>query len=225
MLYIRPIIASRHAEEDGEVLAMAAHGTACATGREWVSEAELQDLLGARQRLLDAGDAGPASSLSEVICARLRNQGDLGEAAALCESTLAAMPSPSASRARWLQERGTIARLRGESPQARDWYVRAVRMFAEIGDAAGVARGYESLGVLAHAGGDYQHAEHYYQAAACFRDPPPPPAAGEPAPPEPPAPAGASALPAQAELPALAEPPALPAQAELSAVAEPPNMA
>jgi hypothetical protein len=154
------------------VLAKAGPGPTFAAGRERRSDADLPGLLDARRHLLDVGDTKAASGLTEVICARLRAQGDLTQAAALGQATLEAMPSPSASAARWLHELGTLAQLSGDDAAAADQYLRAVHMFAEVGDAAGVARSYDSLGVLAHARGDYQEAERYYQAATCFHPPP-----------------------------------------------------
>jgi Tetratricopeptide repeat len=154
------------------VLAKAGPGPTFAAGRERRSDADLTGLLDARRHLLDVGDTKAASGLTEVICARLRAQGDMARAAALGQATLEAMPSPSASAARWLHELGTLAQLSGDHAAAADQYLRAVHMFAEVGDAAGVARSYDSLGALAHARGDYQEAERYYQAATCFHPPP-----------------------------------------------------
>jgi len=54
------------------VLGKAGPGTTIATGRERSSDADLEGLLDARQRMLDAGDNEAASGLAEVICARLR---------------------------------------------------------------------------------------------------------------------------------------------------------
>ncbi|HEY3976099.1 MAG TPA: tetratricopeptide repeat protein [Streptosporangiaceae bacterium] len=164
------------------MLGDAASGPNCATGVEQRSAANLQGLLDARQRLLDAGDTGAASRLAEGICARLRDQGDLAGAAALGQATLDAMPAPSAGAARWLHELGTIAQLCGDDAQAYDRHLLAATMFCEVGDTAGVARSYDSLGTLAHARGDYQQAEHYYRAATSFHAPPPPGIAGRPAP-------------------------------------------
>jgi hypothetical protein len=167
-----------------KVLANAASGPACATGREGNDDAHLQGLLDARQRLIDARDIHAASRLTGVICARLRDRGDLDRAAALGQATLEEMPSPSASAAHWLHELGTLAQLRGDDELAADRYLLAVQMFADVGDAAGVACSYDSLGVLAHARGDYQQAERYYRAATCFHatDPAwPAPAETEPA--------------------------------------------
>jgi hypothetical protein len=165
-----------------KVLANAASGPTCATGSEGKDDAQLQGLLDARQRLLDARDIDAASRLASAICARLRDRGDLDRAAALGQATLEAMPSPSAGAARWLHELGTLAQLGGDDELAADRYLLAVQMFAEVGDAAGVACSYDSLGVLAHARGDYQQAERYYRAATCFHatDPAwPPPAEPE----------------------------------------------
>jgi Tetratricopeptide repeat len=166
-----------------KVLGNAASGTTCATGSVRRRDAKLQGLLDARQRLLDVGDTDAASNLTEVICTRLREQGDIAQAAALAQATLEAMPSPSVTAARWLHELGTIAQLCGDDRQAHGRHLLAVQMFAEVGDAAGVARSYDSLGTLAHARGDYQEAEHYYQAATCFDVPQPswPTPAGPPA--------------------------------------------
>jgi hypothetical protein len=167
-----------------KVLANAASGPTCATGREGNDDAQLQGLLDARQRLIDARDIHAASRLADVICARLRDRGDLDRATALGQATLEEMPSPSASAAHWLHELGTLAQLGGDDELAADRYLLAVQMFADVGDAAGVACSYDSLGVLAHARGDYQQAERYYRAATCFHatDPAwPPPAETEPA--------------------------------------------
>jgi len=156
------------------VLGNAAPGPACGPGREQRREVNLRGLLAGRQRLLDVGDTDAASRLTEIICARLRDQGDLAGAAALGQATLEVMPSPSASAARWLHELGTIAQLRGDDTQAHERHLLAAAMFSAVGDPAGVARSYDSLGTLAHARGDYQQAEHYYRAATCFHAPPPP---------------------------------------------------
>ncbi len=153
------------------MLAKAAPSAVSAAGRGWADDPELRSLLDARQRLLEAGESDPASSLSERICARLRADGHLGQAAALGQATLDAMPAPSVSRARWLHELGAIAQAGGDDTEARRWYLLAVDMYARVGHAAGVARCYESLGAAAHASGDYQRAERHYQAAACFREP------------------------------------------------------
>jgi hypothetical protein len=183
------------------VLGNAASGTTSGTGSEQRSAANLRGLLDARQRLLDVGDTDAASSLAEVICARLRDQGDLARAATLGQATLAAMPSPSASAARWLHELGTIAQLGGDDAQAYDRHQLAAAMFSEVGDTAGVARSYDSLGTLAHARGDYQQAEHYYQAAMSFHAPQPqPPAQAQPL--------TQAQPPAQAQPPLLDSPPA-----------------
>jgi hypothetical protein len=85
-----------------KVLGKAGPGTTFAAGRERSSDADLQGLLDGWQRLLDAEDTEAASGLAEVICARLRAQGDIARAAALGQATLEAMPSPSACAARWL---------------------------------------------------------------------------------------------------------------------------
>jgi hypothetical protein len=165
-----------------KLLVNAGSGTTYATAAEGRGHAHLAGLLDARQRLLDVHDTDAASRLSEVICARLRDQGDLAQAAALGQATLEAMPSPSVAAARWLHELGTIAQLRGDDGQAQNRHMRAVQMFAEVGDAAGVARGYDSLGALAQAQGDYQQAERYYQAATCFEAPQVPWSTATPAP-------------------------------------------
>jgi hypothetical protein len=172
------------------VLAKAEPGPTFAAGRERRSDADLPGLLDARRHLLDVGDTKAASGLTEVICARLRARGDIARAAALGQATLEALPSPSASAACWLHELGALAQLGGHGATAADHYLRAVHMFAEVGDAAGVARSYDSLGALAHARGDYQEAERYYQAATCFHPPQvagpdPDGAAGRPPPAEP----------------------------------------
>jgi hypothetical protein len=180
----------------------------------------LRGLLAGRQRLLDVGDTDAASRLTEIICARLRDQGDLAGAAALGQATLEVMPSPSASAARWLHELGTIAQLRGDDTQAHERHLLAAAMFSAVGDPAGVARSYDSLGTLAHARGDYQQAEHYYRAATCFHAPPPP----EPlAPVQPPGQAAAAPALAQRLLPDA--PPAALAQAPLPDAPPPAELA
>jgi hypothetical protein len=187
VLYIRLYLLTGGPKRVAKVPGNAASGTTWATGRELRHAASLEDLLAARQRLFDAGDTDAASSLTEVICARLRDQGDLAGAAALGQGTLDAMPTPSASAARWLHELGTLAQLSGDDAQAQDRHLRAVQMFTEVGDPAGVARSYDSLGTLAHARGDYAQAEQYYQAATCLEVPQPLPAQAQPlAEPQPP---------------------------------------
>ncbi len=153
------------------MLGKASPGTTFAAGRERGSDPDLGGLLDARQRMLDAGNTVAAGGLAEVICARLRTQGDIVRATALGQATLDTMPSPSAGAARWLRELGAIAQAAGDYARAEDQFLRAVQMFAELGDAVGVARSYDSLGVMAHARGDYQQAERYYQAATCFQVP------------------------------------------------------
>jgi Tetratricopeptide repeat len=185
------------------MLGNAASGPSRAPGSEQRSTANLPGLLAARQRLLDAGDTDAASRLTEAICARLRDQGDLAGAAALGQAALDAMPSPSAGAARWLHELGTIAQLRGDDTQAHERHLLAAAMFSEVGDPAGVARSYDSLGTLAHARGDYQQAEHYYQAATCFHAPPPPQPLAQPSP------LARVQVPAQAPTPAEARRPLL----------------
>jgi hypothetical protein len=128
--------------------------------------ADIDDLLTARQHLLDAGDLDQVATLTAGICAQLRAWGHLEQERDLIQETLAAMPSPSAGCARWLHELAVIAQARGEQAAAEQGYLRSVQMFAEVGDAGGVARGYESLGVLAQARGDYRKAEHCYREAA-----------------------------------------------------------
>jgi hypothetical protein len=128
--------------------------------------ADIDDLLTARQHLLDAGDLDHVATLTAGICAQLRAWGHLEQERDLIQETLAAMPSPSAGCARWLHELAVIAQARGEQAAAEQGYLRSVQMSAEVGDAGGVARGYESLGVLAQARGDYRKAEHCYREAA-----------------------------------------------------------
>jgi hypothetical protein len=129
-------------------------------------QADIHDLLEARQHLLHAGDTGEAGRLTGVICAQLRVWGDLDQEAELVRATVDQFPSPSAERARWLYELGVLAQLQGDHVAAERRYLRAVKMFAEVGEPAGVARGYESLGVLAQTMGDYRKAERRYREAA-----------------------------------------------------------
>jgi tetratricopeptide (TPR) repeat protein len=133
-------------------------------------QADIHDLLEARQHLLHAGDTGEAGRLTGVICAQLRVWGDLDQEAELVRATVDQFPSPSADRARWLHELGVLAQLQGDHAAAERRYLRAVKMFAEVGEPAGVARGYESLGVLAQALGDYRKAERRYREAAEAHD-------------------------------------------------------
>jgi tetratricopeptide (TPR) repeat protein len=133
-------------------------------------QADIHDLLEARQHLLHAGDTGEAGRLTGVICAQLRVWGDLDQEAELVRATVDQFPSPSADRARWLHELGVLAQLQGDHAAAERRYLRAVKMFAEVGEPAGVARGYESLGVLAQALGDYRKAERRYREAAGAHD-------------------------------------------------------
>ena len=129
-------------------------------------QADIHDLLQARQHLLDAGEIDQASSLTRDICAQLRVWGSLDSEAELIQATLEALPSPSAGRAGWLHELGAVAQAHRDFGTAERRYLSSVAMFEQLEDAGGVARGYESLGVLAQAQGDYRKAERRYRAAA-----------------------------------------------------------
>ena len=129
-------------------------------------QADIHDLLQARQHLLDAGEIDQASSLTRDVCAQLRAWGSLDSEAELIQATLEALPSPSAGRAGWLHELGAVAQVHRDFVTAERQYLSSVAMFEQLEDAAGVARGYESLGVLAQAQGDYRKAERRYRAAA-----------------------------------------------------------
>jgi tetratricopeptide (TPR) repeat protein len=134
----------------------------------WPQErsADIHDLLEARQHLVRAGDIAAASDLTGVICTQLRAWDELGRAAELIQETLAELPSPSATRAGWLHELGTIAQVRGEHADAASLYLQAAEMSAQVGDGDGAARGHDSLGVLAQTHGEYRTAERHYRAAA-----------------------------------------------------------
>jgi hypothetical protein len=154
---------------------------------------DIHDLLEARQHLLDAGDAAPASELTGAVCAQLHAWGELGRETELIQATLDAMPSPSAGRAGWLQELGAMAQAGGDHVTAECRYLQAAQMSARVGDASGVARGHESLGVLARARGDYRRADRHYREAATARQQrlrPPAPTTTEATPAPAPAPAG-----------------------------------
>jgi tetratricopeptide (TPR) repeat protein len=131
--------------------------------------ADIHDLLEARQHLFLVDDVGQVNDLTGVICAQLRAWGDLDHETELIQATLDALPSPSADRGRWLLELAAIAQAQGDLATAEARYLRAAKMFVEIGDAVGAAHGYESLGVLAHVQGDYRKAERHYRAAAYHR--------------------------------------------------------
>lgn len=184
-------------------------------------QADVHDLLQARQHLLEAGEIDQASSLTRDICAQLRVWGSLDSEAELIQATLEALPSPSAGRAGWLHELGAVAQAHRDFVTAERRYLSSVAMFEQLEDAGGVARGYESLGVLAQAQGDYRKAERRYRAAAASQNradtattllppalplPPVPLPAPTPPPAPPPAPA-ASELP----VPRRTVPPARPA--------------
>jgi tetratricopeptide (TPR) repeat protein len=181
-------------------------------------QADIHDLLQARQHLLDAGEIDQASSLTRDICAQLRVWGSLDSEAELIQATLEALPSPSAGRAGWLHELGAVAQAHRDFVAAERHYLSSVAMFEQLEDAGGVARGYESLGVLAQAQGDYRKAERRYRAAAASQK-----RAGPAADDSMPWAAGSAAAPGAASAgtvldpgPALPPaPPAAPAQAEL----------
>jgi hypothetical protein len=137
--------------------------------RPHVRHTDIHDALEARYHLLAAGDVDEASELTEAICGQLRARGDLGQEAELIEATLEAMPSASAGRARWLHELAGLARLQGDQAGAERLYLQAAEIFGQVGDNSGISRAHECLGLLAHARGDYQKAEHYYRNSARCR--------------------------------------------------------
>jgi hypothetical protein len=127
---------------------------------------DLNDLLEARHHFFGAGDCEQGSNITQVVCAQLHAWGDLSHEAELIESTLAMLPTRSASRAAWTHELGAIHQVRGEHGEAYRCYAGAVQMFALLGDYRGVARGQHSLGVLAQAQGDYRRAERHYKRSS-----------------------------------------------------------
>jgi tetratricopeptide (TPR) repeat protein len=131
--------------------------------------ADIHDLLEARQHLLHAGDIAQVNGLTGVICAQLRAWGDLDHETELIQATLDALPAPSADRARWLLELAAIAQAQGDLAAAETRYLQAAKMFVQVDETVGAAQGYESLGALAHAQGDYRKAERHRRAAADHR--------------------------------------------------------
>jgi tetratricopeptide (TPR) repeat protein len=147
-------------------------------------EAELHDLLTARQHLFEAGETRRACELTEVLCGQLHASRSLGQEADLVRDTLRWLPDQSTDRADWLRELGKIAEVQRDYAAAERCYQQALELFGAAGNQVGVSRSYHSLGVLAQAQGDYAKAEQRYEQAARSGSaaPQPPPEPGpEPA--------------------------------------------
>jgi tetratricopeptide (TPR) repeat protein len=139
---------------------------------------DVDGLIEARSRLLEAGETAQAWHLTEMACGRLHAAGDFGLEAALISDTLARLPEHSPERAGWIFALGKIAQVAADYAVAERCFRQALNLFAAVGDRAGVSGCNHSLGVLAQARGEYAEAERCYRQSAHAADGPAAPAAG-----------------------------------------------
>jgi tetratricopeptide (TPR) repeat protein len=132
--------------------------------------ADLHDLLEARYHLLQAGDTGQATELSEAICNELHTQGAWDEEYALIYDTLTRLPADSLRHAAWYHQLGILAQDRGDYQEAERQYRRSLEINERLGNQADMATGYHQLGMLAQDRGDYEEAERQYRRSLDIKE-------------------------------------------------------
>ncbi|WP_156094942.1 tetratricopeptide repeat protein [Nocardia lijiangensis] len=132
-------------------------------------DADLHDLLEARQHLQQAGQVSAAIAVTAIITTRLRTIGARDREAALIHHTLTQLPADSPDRSPWLEQLGNLAHLRGDYGAAERLYRQALAINEEVGDRLGIAGISHQLGMLAAGRRDFTEAERLYRQSLAIK--------------------------------------------------------
>jgi tetratricopeptide (TPR) repeat protein len=125
----------------------------------------LESLLGANERYVEAGESGGVAMANLAMGVIYANKGDLASAVRCFESSLsmARMIGDKDLGARAEANLANIYDLQGRFDDAEAAYQRCLSFFVDTGEAVGVAKVSNNLGVLNLLKEDYQTASGYFE--------------------------------------------------------------
>src|SRR5271166_5296143 len=133
-------------------------------------ENDIEDLLEARYHLLATNDIPQFHEVSSTIIIRLETWGAWEWEERLIRETLSQMPEGSREASGHLGHLGIVSHRRGDFDAALDCYQKALVVFEELGDGAGIAGSYHQLGVVAQDRGDYDVALDWYRKSLAIAE-------------------------------------------------------
>ena len=126
-------------------------------------DADIHDLLEARNHYLAAGDPDNANDATEAAVGNQHDRGHWDAEMTLITDHLTRLPPNHPRLPAFYHQLGILAHDRGDYPTAEERYQQSLDIEVRLGNQAGMASSYHQLGILAQHRGDYPTAEERYQ--------------------------------------------------------------
>ena len=133
-------------------------------------EADVDDLMECYAHFGEAGDVEQSDNAAQGAASILDRIGQWDDEWKLINRQLQNPRLSKVRQAIWHHQLGVLVQRRGDYDAAHDRYQRALTIFEELGDRAGMANTYGQLGILAQTRGDYDTAHDRYQRALTIKE-------------------------------------------------------